>query len=227
MKQLIISTILISVCLGQVDTPTLDSLDTQVDSVIPSIVDSTDLSIENGYKGFPWGSSPNLSINTSFTSLSTDTSDLNKIFTGKLGLDSVVVSYAFADSGFWKVEIDFVITQSNIDEQISSFRRLEKNISAVYGSPKMLNQKESGVSAAFSDHLNQQFARAFYRSNWDANPVIIELYLNGNVLLPNTDLPLFSGNFSILKLVYYNPDYMHLSQNLPEKEIIPSIFDIY
>ena len=54
-----------------------------------------------------------------------------------------------------------------------------------------------------------------------------KLYLNGNVLLPSTNLSLFSGNFSILKLVYYNPDYMHSSEKLPEAEIIPSIFDIY
>ena len=91
----------------------------------------------------------------------------------------------------------------------------------------MVNQKESGVSSAFSDHLNQKFSRAFYRSSWDVNPAIIELYLNGNVLLPNSDLSLFSGNFSVLKLVYYNPDYMHSSQKLPAKEVIPSIFDIY
>ena len=227
MKQLILSTFMLTVCLGQTETSPIDSLNTETDVNPPSIVDSTDLSIENGYKGYPWGSSSNSSIKSTFTSISTDSSNFNKIFVGKLGLDSVMVTYAFADSGFWKVEIDFIITQNNIDEQIANFRRLEKNISAVYGSPKMLNQKESGVSAAFSDHLNQQFARAFYRSSWDANPVIIELYLNSNVLLPNTDLPLFSGNFSILKLVYYNPDYMHSSQKLPEKEVIPSIFDIY
>jgi len=227
MKQLISITILITVCLGQAETSSLDSLNTQTDTSLPSIVDSTDLSIENGYKGFPWGSPYNSSIKSSFTLLLDDSTNLYKTFAGKLGLDSVMVSYAFADSGFWKVEIDFVITQNNINEQISNYRRLEKNVSAVYGSPKMLNQKEYGVSSAFSDHLNQKFSRASYRSNWDANPVIIELYLNGNVLLPITELPLFSGNFSFLKLVYYNPDYMHSSKKIPEKEIIPSIFDIY
>ena len=186
------------------------------------------VNIETGYKGFLWGSSFESNISNNFSPIKASNSKfIKKSFSGKLGIDSVLVTYAFADSGFWKVEIDFVITQKNIDEQIGNFRRLEKNISAVYGSPKMLNQKESGVSSAFSNHLNQQFARAFYRSSWDVNPVIIELYLNSNVLLPNTDLPLFSGNFSILKLVYYNPDYMHSSQKLPEQELIPSIFDIY
>jgi hypothetical protein len=227
MKHILISTLLITFLLGQSETSPSDSINTLSDAEPASIVDSTDLSIENGYKGFPWGGSSDSSIKSSFASLSTDSANSNKTFVGKLGLDSVMVTYAFADSGFWKVEIDFVITQNNIEKQISNFRRIEKNISAVYGAPKMLNQKESGVSSAFSDHFNQRFSHAFYRSSWDVNPVIIELYLNGNVLLPNTDLPLFSGNFSILKLVYYNPDYMYSSQRLPEKEIIPSIFDIY
>ena len=186
------------------------------------------VNIETGYKGFLWGTSIESNISNNFTPLQLSSSDsLNKTFSGKLGIDSVLISYAFADSGFWKVEIDFIIPQNNIEKQISNFRRLEKNISAVYGVPKMVNQKESGVSSAFSDHLNQKFSRAFYRSSWDVNPAIIELYLNGNVLLPNSDLSLFSGNFSVLKLVYYNPDYMHSSQKLPAKEVIPSIFDIY
>jgi len=58
-------------------------------------------------------------------------------------------------------------------------------------------------------------------------PVVIELFLNSSVLVPVTDLPIFSGDFISLKLVYYNPDYMHSSQPLPEPEAIPSIFDIY
>ena len=186
------------------------------------------VNIETGYKGFLWGSSIESNISNNFSPIiSSNNKSLKKSFSGKLGIDSVLVTYAFADSGFWKVEIDFVIIQDKIEEQISNFRRLEKNISAVYGVPKMINQKESGVSSVFSDLLNQKFSRAFYRSSWDANPINIELYLNGNVLLPSTDLSLFSGNFSILKLVYYNPDYMHSSEKLPEVEIIPSIFDIY
>ena len=184
--------------------------------------------IESGYKGFLWGMPVESNISNNFTLLqSVNSQSSQKSFSGNLGIDSVLVTYAFADSGFWKVEIDFITDQKNLDSQISHFRRLEKNISAVYGPPANINQKESGVSSVFSDQLNQKFSRALYRSSWDANPVIIELYLNGNVLLPKTDLVLFSGNFSILKLVYYNPDYMHSSHELPNKEILPSIFDIY
>ena len=55
----------------------------------------------------------------------------------------------------------------------------------------------------------------------------IELLLNASILKPESDLSIFSGNFSLLKLVYYNPDYMHSSKTEPEPEVLPSIFDIY
>lgn len=181
-----------------------------------------------GYKGLPWGSLKGAQITTSFTAIANiDSLAANQSFVGALGSDSVMVTYFFADSGFWKVEIDIVIQQNNIDAQIADFRRLEKNISEVYGPPQKMNQQESGPSGAYANMLDQKFARAFYRSTWSVTPAIIELVLNSSVLLPATDLPLFSGNFSVLKLVYYNPDYRHSSQPTPEPKAIPSIFDIY
>jgi len=184
--------------------------------------------LESGYKGFAWGTSAGSNISNNFTSLpATDSTTSTQSFTGNLGLDSVVVAYAFADSGFWKVEIDFVVKNIDLDFQIADFRRLEKNISAVYGPPNKMNQQESGPSGSYSNILEQKYARAFYRSSWSVTPVVIELFLNSSVLVPVTDLPIFSGDFISLKLVYYNPDYMHSSQPLPEPEAIPSIFDIY
>ena len=53
---------MLTFCLGQTETSPVDSLNTETDVNPPSIVDSTDLSIENGYKGYPWGSSSNSSI---------------------------------------------------------------------------------------------------------------------------------------------------------------------
>ena len=107
------------------------------------------------------------------------------------------------------------------------FLRHEKNISEVYGPPSKINQKESGVSSVYSNTLDQKFSNAFYRSTWTANPAVIELYLNSSILMPKTDLSIFSGNNSVLKLVYYNPDYMHSSKPTPEPQSLPSIFDIY
>ena len=88
-------------------------------------------------------------------------------------------------------------------------------------------QKESGPPTSYAIILDQKFSTAFYRSKWSATPVFIELLLNASILKPESDLSIFSGNFSLLKLVYYNPDYMHSSKTEPEPEVLPSIFDIY
>ena len=186
------------------------------------------LGLDSGYKGYPWGSPSNSPINTVFTVLpNDDTTNINQSFSGMLGLDSVVVTYAFADSGFWKAEIDFVINENNVENLIGQFRRLERNISEVYGPPQSTKQKESGPPTSYAIILDQKFSTAFYRSKWSATPVFIELLLNASILKPESDLSIFSGNFSLLKLVYYNPDYMHSSKTEPEPENLPSIFDIY
>ncbi len=201
---------------------------TQTDAASDTTVQSVPSSLESGYKGLPWGSVKGDTITTAFTPVANnDTLSLNQSFVGSLGPDSVLVTYFFADSGFWKVEIDFVMAGGSLEKQISDFRRLEKNISAVYGPPQKLNHKESGASGAYGNLLDQKFATAFYRSTWSVTPAMIELLLNSAVLLPQSDLPIFSGNFSVMKLVYYNPDFMHSSQPMPEPEEIPSIFDIY
>lgn len=189
---------------------------------------SVPLSLESGYKGFPWGASARQEVITSYYPvINSDSLSADKIFSGRLGPDSVNITYSFADSGFWKVEIDFILSNSNFDKQISDFRRHEKNISSVYGPPKKINQKESGVSSAYSNVLEQKFSHAFYRSSWSFLPAVVELYLNTSVLHPYTDLKIFSSTTNILKLVYYNPDYMHSSEPSPSPELIPSIFDIY
>ena len=186
------------------------------------------LGLDSGYKGFAWGSPSNSPINTVFNLLPNDDStNVNQSFSGMLGLDSVIVTYAFADSGFWKAEIDFVLNENNVENLIGQFRRLEKNISEVYGPPQSTKQKESGPPVSYAIILDQKFSTAFYRSKWSATPVFIELLLNASILKPESDLAIFSGNYSLLKLVYYNPDYMHSSKSEPDPEVLPSIFDIY
>ena len=188
----------------------------------------TSLGLDSGYKGYAWGSVPSSAISTVFSLLpSGDSADINQSFSGRLGVDSVVVTYAYADSGFWKAEIDFVVNENNVQNLIEKFKRLERNISEVYGPPQGTKQKESGPSAAYSMILDQKFSTAFYRSKWSITPVFVELLLNATVLMPVTDLSIFSRNYTALKLVYYNPDYMHSSDPQPEPESLPSIFDIY
>ena len=119
------------------------------------------LGLDSGYKGFAWGSPSNSPINTVFNLLPNDDStNVNESFSGMLGLDSVIVTYAFADSGFWKAEIDFVLNENNVENLIGQFRRLEKNISEVYGPPQSTKQKESGQPGSYAIILDQKFSTA-------------------------------------------------------------------
>ena len=215
------------------DSVALDTL-SQVESIPTpneeiSILDpSIPLTLDAGYKGYLWGSGSDVKIYTTFSQINEIDSLLDhKSFVGKLGPDSVIVHYFYADSGFWKVEVDFHLDHISVDNHIKHFLRHEKNISEVYGPPSKINQKESGVSSAYSNTLDQKFSNAFYRSTWKADPAVIELYLNSSILMPRTDLSIFSGSYSVLKLVYYNPDYMHSSEPTPEPKTLPSIFEIY
>ena len=60
------------------------------------------------------------------------------------------------------------------------------------------------------------------------SPVKISLLLNSIVQVPrNDDLNIFGDDMSTLKLVYYNPDYMVITEEVTVEEPPPSIFDIY
>ena len=228
MKSLFSVLIIISLGASQNAPSSQELSDSSQTAVLDTASQEIPSGLDTGYKGFIWGSKSDTEIPTMLTkNESTDSLAVSQVFIGSLGSDSVAVTYFFADSGFWKVEIDIVIPLNNIDGQISDFRRLEKNISEVYGPPKSMNQHESGPSGSYSNLLDQKFSRAFYRSTWSFTPAVIELFLSTSVLLPATDLAIFSGNLSVLKLVYYNPDFMHSSQPVPEAKEIPSIFEIY
>lgn len=203
---------------------------TVVDST-PAVVESSNTSLPMdlafGYKGFAWGSPVGTLPKTGLTPVKMPGDTVNLRYSGKLGIDSVQVVYFFSDSGFWKVEIDFIPPGDDIVGQVKLFKRLEKNISEVYGPTRSLTQVQSGPGSSYSDYLNPKFSRAFYRSTWSSTPIQIELLLNGLVLLPVSELPIYSGNLSVLKLVYYNPDFMYMSSSVPKPEPLPSIFDIY
>jgi hypothetical protein len=228
MKYIFSALIIISLGVSQNAPSAPDSSNRSESAVLDTSSQQIPSGLDTGYKGFVWGSPSGTAIPTMLTkNESTDSLALSQTFIGSLGSDSVAVTYFFADSGFWKVEIDVVIPLNNIDGQILDFRRLEKYISEVYGPPKSMNQQESGPTGSYSNLLDQKFSRAFYRSTWSVTPAVIELFLSTSVLLPASDLAIFSGNLSVLKLVYYNPDFMHSSQPVPETKEIPSIFEIY
>ena len=117
---------------ANVSTDTLSQVSAEsISEESPAVLDpSIPLTIDAGYKGFLWGSSFRTAIITNFTKINKpDTSSMVKSFVGNLGPDSAHVHYFFADSGFWKVEIDIVIQDLSVEKQVQTFLRHEKNIS--------------------------------------------------------------------------------------------------
>ena len=185
------------------------------------------MELSYGYKGFRWGSPIGSVPRFAYADSIISQDSLKVIIAAKLGPDVVRITYHFADSGFWKVDIDFSLVQDDIDAQIEQFLRIEKSMSEIYGYPTSTNQLYNGPTPSYNDILDVNFSRAFYRSGWLPIPVRIELLLSGIVQHTGSVLPVFEGDFSLLKLVYYNPDYMYFRPISERAEKIPSIFDIY
>jgi len=186
------------------------------------------MELDYGYKGYAWGTFPDVAPRWEQMDTLYYAADSSRIIThGKLGKDEVDIIYCFADSGFWKVEIDFKVNHLNLDEQIKFFLRLELSISEVHGEPRYTTQVQAGPSAAYSNVLAVKYARAYYRSTWDRTPVMIDLLLYSLVQVPATELPIIQDNPSILKLVYYNPDYQIQVEEIPPEPPLPSIYELY
>ncbi len=203
--------------------------DTLAFIVTPPIeIPAEQMGLDYGYKGFPWGAPKGQTPYLPYMDSSTFSDDSTKIFlTASLGQDDVKLTYAFADSGFWKVEIDYLLSSSNIDDNISDFLRIEKGIYEIYGPPNFTHKVEAGPTSAYTNLLNIKYSRAFYTSSWDVTPCKIQLVLNSMIQVPSTPLSILEGQISMFRLVYYNPDFMiHLS-DISEPETLPSIFDLY
>lgn len=184
--------------------------------------------LDYGYKGYAWGTFPDVPPRWEQMDTLFYASDSSRIIThGKLGKDEVDILYCFADSGFWKVEIDFNVNHLDLDEQIKFFLRLERSLSEVHGEPRSTTQVQAGPSAAYANMLAVKYARAYYRSTWDKTPVMIDLLLYSLVQMPPTELPILEDNPSILKLVYYNPDYQIQVEEIPAEPPLPSIYELY
>ncbi len=224
------------------ETPAMASSDSSIviakdDSAMSSsnadtlLADSTvnlNLGLEYGYKGYPWGSDLySLPVLPSMSSFIMDSTTGTAQMTGKLGLDSVNVTFVYSDSGFWKAEINFLLDKNNLDNQINTFLKIEKNITEVYGNPYTTEQTVNGPSSSYSNFLNIKYSRAFFSSSWSASPVRIALILNGLVQQPKTENTLLEGDLSFLRLIYYNPDYMIILKEEKPAESLPSIFELY
>ena len=119
MKSLFSVLIIISLGASQ-DAPSSPELSNSSETaVLDTVSQEIPSGLDTGYKGFVWGSQSGTAIPTMLTkNESTDSLAVSQVFIGSLGSDSVAVTYFFADSGFWKVEIDVVIPLNNIDGQI-------------------------------------------------------------------------------------------------------------
>lgn len=185
------------------------------------------MGLDYGYKGYPWGSSiGNLPPNMPDTSYAVRDSTL-LIMKGKLGSDNVVMYYSYSDSGFWKVEIDYQLDVANFDFQIKKFYEIEKSLFAVYRSPKGINQVIAGPKSGIKGISSLAYERAYLHTSWKDSQCQIELILLAAVQSPATDLPVLTGPTSILRLVYFNPDFMVKTIPTATPEKLPSIFDLY
>lgn len=186
------------------------------------------LRLEFGYKGYRWGTPNTVQPRLRYMDTTLWNQDRSAVYMkGTLGNDPVELTYHFADSGFWKVEIRYSDLSSDPDSQVKQFSRIEKSITEIYGPPMGTTQEISGPTPSKTNVFNVKFTRIFYHSTWSYLPVQIELLLNSQIPVPSTDLSIFSQDFNRLVLLYYNPDYMIKHKDEPEEEKGPSIFDIY
>jgi len=198
-----------------------DSLGAAVDTIGPP------MDLDYGYKGFMWGTPLGAIPNLQYMSEPVFIRDSTALqSSGYLGQEAVVIVYVFSDSGFWKVEIHYALDPSDYESHLELFTQIERSLSEVYGFPQTTDRIESGAMGVH-DVVNIGFERAFYFSSWNVSPVKISLLLNSIVQVPRNDLNVFGDDMSIMNLVYYNPDYMIMAEEIIAEEPPPSIFDIY
>jgi len=198
-----------------------DSLGAAVDTIGPP------MDLDYGYKGFMWGTPLGAIPNLQYMSEPVFIRDSTALqSSGYLGQEAVVIVYVFSDSGFWKVEIHYALDPSDYESHLELFTQIERSLSEVYGFPQTTDRIESGAMGVH-DVVNIGFERAFYFSSWNVSPVKISLLLNSIVQVPKNDLNVFGDDMSIMNLVYYNPDYMIMAEEIIVEEPMPSIFDIY
>ena len=199
-----------------------DSLGVAVDTIGPP------MDLDYGYKGFMWGAPLGAIPNLQYMGEPVFIRDSTELqMSGFLGQEAVIIEYVFSDSGFWKVEIQYSLDPSDYESHLELFTQVERSLSEVYGFPQTTDRIESGAMGVH-DIINIGFERAFYFSSWNVSPVKISLLLNSIVQVPkNDDLNIFGDDMSIMKLVYYNPDYMIMAEEIIVEQPPPSIFEIY
>lgn len=193
-----------------------------------AVTDST-AGLDYGYKGYPWGT-PNKTMwpRLKYMGAPEFTSDSTIIHVSGL-LEGVPakVFYAFSDSGFWKVEIDYDIAGLAVEDQVKLFTTVEKNLAENYGKIKSTSRNLSGPHSNRSGFPVVKFKRAYYHSSWSPSPCKIELVLFSLNQTEPEDLKIINMRTGFLRLVYYNPDFMVVGTDEPAAEKLPTIFELY
>ena len=117
----------------------------------------------------------------------------SKTIIGTLGNDSVNYTYFFSDSGFWKVVIQFskIGEINKIENHISEFHRIEKELSKKYGPPMRTSQNEMGTDREYLFSSFPKLSRAYFRSSWLYEDISIELLLESVQPQISDDIPVF------------------------------------
>ncbi|MBF88347.1 MAG: hypothetical protein CMG75_01600 [Candidatus Marinimicrobia bacterium] len=210
-------------------------LEQNEDDTSESIIDTSLIIKKNetlsfGYKGLAWGSSIELLDSNSTVPINSNEETNSKTIIGTLGNDSVNYTYFFSDSGFWKVVIQFskIGEINKIENHISEFHRIEKELSKKYGPPMRTSQNEMGTDREYLFSSFPKLSRAYFRSSWLYEDISIELLLESVQPQISDDIPVFLETSKYLRLYYYNSKYYHTvkkdSLDIFEKT---SISDIY
>jgi len=196
---------------------------------MPDSIPNEYLALDFGYKGYQWGT-PSKTVwpNLPYMEKARFNGDTTAILISGLleGLKAELL-YAFSDSGFWKVEIDYNLQDLSIDDQIELFSTVEKNLASIYGSPKTTSQSLRGPHSNKSGFPLVKYNRAYYHSSWSPTPCKVELILYSLVQTAPQDLKIIDQGTGFFKLVYFNPDYMILNANEAQPEKLPTIFELY
>lgn len=199
-----------------------DSLRQPVEDLEPA-----DLSLGYGYKGYRWGTPSHIQPRiTAITEpfYSRDSSSVS--YRTTLGQDTVLMSYFYSDSGFWKVEISYPLDPFDQKEHDEKFKEISQIINLLYANPTSSSLSITGPMATSSNPLDIDYSRMYQHNSWQVGPVQIELLLISFVQDTETIFPVISSTTQLV-LAYYNPDYMIRVEPQQPVDTGPSVFDLY
>lgn len=182
-------------------------------------------SLESGYKGLTWGmDKEQLLQRPEAESAVPSGRDDAAVTVGVIGEDSVKIGYHFSDKGFWKVSIEYLFEESELEKYLGHFLRIEKFLTKRYGPPIRTTQNDMGIQREYLFSDFPKLARAYFRTSWEVGDVRIELLLNAVLQKPDDELPVFDDVIPLLNLYYYHPGFYQSTEpattEIPEEKLL-------